>query len=442
MNRNLRPDSDGALALSAPLYSRELRVRPARRRDLLAHFAGAFDLAERRESGHAAGVAFLAHQVAMKLELGPEGALRALDAGLLHASGDILNLGLTSPEGNAWVARQFGLDDALAEVVSAVHERWDGTGLLGHARTELPVEALCVAAAHWASDFADEVGHPLRARARLSEVANSLLVPIVGPAVADALYGVLREDATWLTVFGDDLAGTVARLGATEVRPSHAQVYAAAHAMGEIIDAAVREPRRSLRVSILSSELAAAIGMDEGACDLVGVAGYLLDIGQFGVPRSIVAKPSILTVDEMEMMRQHPGIGARLLEALPGFDEVGTWIEQHHERPDGRGYPSMLDADEIPLPSLILGVADAYWALRARRPYRAGIRLTRRWRSCGSQQGPILMPTWSPRSTSHFRARSSRWQRSPVSPTTSRPGGRPPEPSSKRLPEAKRGVRS
>ena len=55
-----------------------------------------------------------------------------------------------------------------------------------------------------------------------------------------------------------------------------------------------------------------------------------------------------------------------------GFDEVRLWVEQHHERPDGRGYPGMLDSTELPLPSLILAVADAYWALRAHRPYRAG----------------------------------------------------------------------
>ena len=372
VNRNIHPGSDGALALSTPLHSRELRVRPARRRDLLSHMAGAFDLAERREVGHAAAVAYLAHQIAVALGLGPEGALRSLDAGLLHAAGQTLSTSMAASEGNAWVALRFGLDDPVREIASAVHERWDGSGPLGQAHTEIPAEALCIVAAHWAADFADEIGHPLRARARLAQVSESLLLRAAGPAVADALECVVREDETWLAVFGDDLPGAVARLGAPGPRPSYAQVYGAAHAMGEVIDAAVRESGRSLRVSILASELAAEVGLGDSACDLVGVAGYLLDIGQLGVPRSITVKPSILTVDEMETMRRHPGLGARVLEGISGFDEVRLWVEQHHERPDGRGYPGMLDSTELPLPSLILAVADAYWALRAHRPYRAG----------------------------------------------------------------------
>lgn len=364
--------SEGALALTSPVYARELRVRAARRRDLLAHFAGAFDLAEECAPGHAAGVAYLAHQVALALGLGPAGALHALDAGLVHASGEAINTGLTPSAGNAWVAAEFGLDEAACDIAAAVHERWDGSGALGRARTDIPAEALCVTAAHWVAEFADGIGHPLRARAQIGRSIEASLTPLVGPIVADALRTVLREDETWMTVFGDNLAGAVAQLGLTEVRPSVGQVYAAAHAMGQVIDASAREPGRALRVSVLASELAAELRMPEGACDLVGVAGYLLDIGQLGVPRGILGKPSILTVDEMELMRRHPGMGARLLESIPGFDELSTWVEQHHERPDGRGYPNMLDADELSLPALILSVADTYWALRARRPYRNG----------------------------------------------------------------------
>jgi HD-GYP domain-containing protein (c-di-GMP phosphodiesterase class II) len=53
------------------------------------------------------------------------------------------------------------------------------------------------------------------------------------------------------------------------------------------------------------------------------------------------------------------------------MDTVAHWIEAHHERMDGRGYPEMLEGEEIPLPARILAVADTYCALRAERPYRA-----------------------------------------------------------------------
>ena len=88
------------------------------------------------------------------------------------------------------------------------------------------------------------------------------------------------------------------------------------------------------------------------------------------MPRHVTDKPSILTVDEMELMRCHPGVSARLIEHAPGLGDVAEWIAAHHERPDGRGYPEMLSDEELPIPPRILAVADAYYALRAERPYR------------------------------------------------------------------------
>lgn len=361
----------GALAIATPYRSRELRVRPARRIDLVAHFSGAFDLSERQEVGHAARVAYLAHRVAEELGMGAEERASVLYVGLLHAAGTSPAIDGAPVELNAWVAERFGVGEAVREAVSAVLERWDGRGEpLGRAGTDIPLEALCVSAAHWASEYSDHVDHPLRARANLQRANGAELVPLVGPQVAEALYEVLRDDDTWLALFSDDAAGMVARLGVGEGKPSRRRVEEAVAAMGAVIDYSVREPGRAMRVSALARAMAGQLGFSEGARDVIGLAGHLLDIGQLGVPRRVLDKPSILTVEEMELMRRHPGLGARLLQHISGFDEITEWVEQHHERPDGRGYPEMLGEDEMGLPARILAVADAYWALRAHRPYR------------------------------------------------------------------------
>ncbi len=361
----------GALAVSTPFRARELRVRPARRIDLVAHFSGAFDLSERQEPGHGARIAYLAHRVAEELGMGAEERSSVLYVGLLHASGSSPALDGATVDLNAWVAERFGVGEGAREAVSAVSERWDGRGEpLGRAGTDIPLEALCVSAAHWASEYSDHVDHPLRARANLQRANGAELVPLVGPRVAGALYEVLRDDDTWLALFGDDPAGMVARLGVGEGKPSRRRVEEAVAAMGAVIDCSVREPGRAMRVSALARAMASQVGFSEGARDVIALAGHLLDIGQLGVPRRVLDKPSILTVDEMELMRRHPGLGARLLQRVPGFDEITEWVEQHHERPDGRGYPEMLGDEELGLPARILAVADAYWALRAHRPYR------------------------------------------------------------------------
>ncbi len=371
MDRDPDIQTIGALAIATPYRSRELRIRPARQIDLVARFSGAFDLAERQERGHAARVAYLAHRIAEQLGMGPEARSSVLHVGLLHAAVVSPTLDTPDAEANAWVAEQFGLPESVQDASRAVYERWDGRGdPLGRVATDIPLEALCVSAAHWASEYSDHVDHPLRARASLQRANSAELVPLVGPQVADALAEVLRDDDTWLALFSDDPAGTVARLGAHEGKPSRRHVEQATAAMGVIIDHSVRERGRAVRVSALARSLAACLGFSEGARDAIGLAGHVLDIGQLGVPRRVVEKPSILTVEEMELMRRHPGTGARLLEGIPGFEEVAQWVEQHHERPDGRGYPEMLGDEELGVPPRILAVADAYWALRAHRPYR------------------------------------------------------------------------
>jgi HD-GYP domain-containing protein (c-di-GMP phosphodiesterase class II) len=79
-----------------------------------------------------------------------------------------------------------------------------------------------------------------------------------------------------------------------------------------------------------------------------------------------------LTTEEFAQMRRHPELGARILSGSE-LDDVREWIVAHHERPDGKGYPKGLSADEIPIEASILSVADAYEAMTSDRVYRAAI---------------------------------------------------------------------
>ena len=369
-------DVQGAAQLDSPVSdlisaARSTVLRPVRRLDLLAYFSGAFDLAEQQPDGHAARVAYVAHEVALRLGFGPEECRRVLYVGLLHDAGVSVRVAGGHLDGGAWVAEQFGLDEAVADAIRATHERWDGRGRPdGRSGAEIPVEGLIVGAAHWACEFADAAASPLRARAQLQAAVVDDIAPLAGPAIAAVMIDVLRDDETWLAISNDDLPRLVALAGIGEGRPSRRRVDQMAAAMGEVIDSAVREPGRAARVAMLARQIAICMGLTPAYCDAIGVAGYLLDIGQLGVPRHITDKSAILTVDEMELMRRHPGLGATLLEGAPGLSEVASWIASHHERPDGRGYPELLTRDELPLPPRILAVADAYWALRAERPYR------------------------------------------------------------------------
>jgi len=100
--------------------------------------------------------------------------------------------------------------------------------------------------------------------------------------------------------------------------------------------------------------------------------GYLLhDIGKIGVRDSILRKPGPLDAEELAEMRSHTILGEQMIDGIPYLSGVAREVvASHHERWDGRGYPSELKGPEIPLAARIFSVVDAFDAMTNDRPYR------------------------------------------------------------------------
>jgi diguanylate cyclase (GGDEF)-like protein/putative nucleotidyltransferase with HDIG domain len=130
--------------------------------------------------------------------------------------------------------------------------------------------------------------------------------------------------------------------------------------------------RHSQTVGHLCELMAEELGFEPEHVQRIRLAGILHDIGKIGVPDSILFKPGPLTSEEVEQMRRHPEIGARILSARE-MDDIRGWIRAHHERPDGKGYPRGLRGEQIPDEAAIVAVADAYEAMIADRVYRAAL---------------------------------------------------------------------
>jgi diguanylate cyclase (GGDEF)-like protein/putative nucleotidyltransferase with HDIG domain len=130
--------------------------------------------------------------------------------------------------------------------------------------------------------------------------------------------------------------------------------------------------RHSQTVGRLCELMAEELGYEPDHVQRIRLAGILHDIGKIGVPDSILWKPGPLTSDEVEQMRRHPEIAARILSAGE-MDDIRGWIRAHHERPDGKGYPEGLRGEQIPEEAAILAVADAYEAMISDRVYRMAI---------------------------------------------------------------------
>ncbi|MEA5039295.1 MAG: HD-GYP domain-containing protein [Clostridiaceae bacterium] len=128
----------------------------------------------------------------------------------------------------------------------------------------------------------------------------------------------------------------------------------------------------SQRVGYYAERIGRQMGLGTRQLDLLRSAAVFHDIGKIGVPDSILQKPSPLTQEEFEVIRQHPIQGVRILKNLAGYDEIIPLVLHHHEFYDGGGYPDGTKGDEVPLAVYVLGVADAYDAITSDRPYRAG----------------------------------------------------------------------
>ena len=129
----------------------------------------------------------------------------------------------------------------------------------------------------------------------------------------------------------------------------------------------------SYRVSLLSCETAAAMGLGPERVERIRIGAQLHDIGKIGIADSVLQKPGKLTAEEFDMIKEHPVIGRRILEGVQVLAPYLEAVELHHENWDGTGYPKGLSGEETPIDARIIHVSDAYDAMTSDRSYRRGM---------------------------------------------------------------------
>ena len=118
-------------------------------------------------------------------------------------------------------------------------------------------------------------------------------------------------------------------------------------------------------------------GLTEDYCKNVILAAPMHDIGKIRIPDAILNKPGRLTNEEFELMKKHAVYGAEIIEKTMRYVEDEAYFtvarniaRYHHERWDGKGYPSELRGEDIPLEARIMALADVYDALVSERVYK------------------------------------------------------------------------
>ena len=99
-------------------------------------------------------------------------------------------------------------------------------------------------------------------------------------------------------------------------------------------------------------------------------AVYVHDVGMMFLPESVWLKVERLSDDDKRLMRSHPALAAGLLERMDGWQEAAQMVAQHHEMPDGGGYPLGIAGEEICAGAKILAIVDAFEAVTLKHSNR------------------------------------------------------------------------
>ena len=149
------------------------------------------------------------------------------------------------------------------------------------------------------------------------------------------------------------------------------------------------------RVTRYSQAVGAELRLDRDKLRTLWIGSLLHDIGKISIPDRILNKPTALSSEELRVMREHPKLGAAILEQSSFLCAAVPAVLHHHERWDGRGYPFGLRESEIPIEARVLAVTDTYDAIVTDRAYRARrseqVALDELHRCSGSQFDPQVV---------------------------------------------------
>ncbi len=129
----------------------------------------------------------------------------------------------------------------------------------------------------------------------------------------------------------------------------------------------------TLRVTAISLELARLLGLNNHQMACIQYGTLLHDIGKMGIPGSIIQKPGKLTETEYQIVQRHPRYAYEWISKQNYDQETKDIPLYHHERWDGKGYPSQLKGEDIPFLARVVAVVDVWDAVTSDRPYRCAM---------------------------------------------------------------------
>jgi putative nucleotidyltransferase with HDIG domain len=211
-----------------------------------------------------------------------------------------------------------------------------------------------------------------------ADIKSAMIVPL---KIRNKVFGVItavvnqgskrfsEKDLYYLSFLAQSAAQAIENFALYE--NIYENLFATLYAFVKAVEARdLYTQQHSSRVTGLSIVLGQQLECSREELDILKFAGHLHDIGKIGIRDDILLKSGKLTDAEFEKIKDHPVIGANILEQLGLWEKERQIIRCHHERFDGSGYPDGIKHEDIPFLARILSVADVYDAMASDRAYR------------------------------------------------------------------------
>ena len=355
--------------------------------DLVHPLTRAVDMMNPALSNHHSQVGYLAYRIAEAMGLSVEERRDIAVAGVLHDIGgfslterlDILKFEDVHPGAHAvagyLLLHGFRPLSRAATLIRFHHHPWDYGAGLAFKGESVPLSSHIVHLADRVAVLISKTAPILSQVKHIMETIESRQGAVFCPEAVDALGRLSSRDFVWLEATAN---GTEALL-----RPTTAplmqeltldDLLSLSHLICRIIDfKSAFTATHSSGVAASALALATRVGFSAQECKMMEMAAYLHDVGKLAIPSEILEKPAKLDAEERNIMRTHAYFTYHILQPIEALQMITSWGALHQERLNGTGYPFGYTAEQLPLGSRVMAVADVFTAITEDRPYRRGM---------------------------------------------------------------------
>lgn len=355
--------------------------------DLVSSIARIVDMMSPAVGSHHMQVAYLADRLSEELNLSDDDRFELYIAGALHDIGafslqdrlDLLEFEDTKP-GEHSIAGSLILDtfkpfSPMAQLIKFHHVPWKNGRGATQGGESVPMGSHII---HLADRVAVQISRRTPVLGQVRGICNAISArsgEIFVPEHVDALLKIAKREYIWLDAVSDSIEVILRRTVVHQRRElTIEELVDFSRLICRLIDFKSEfTASHSSGVAAVAVQLAKLAGFSRYERRLIEIAAYLHDLGKLAIPSEILEKRDTLTEDEWFIMRSHVYYTFQVLEPFEMLRAVSSWGSLHQERLNGTGYPFGLMADDLPLGSRIMAVADVFTALTEDRPYRKGM---------------------------------------------------------------------